>query len=137
MESRKMCDFRMAVFVLAKICRYNHAAILMPKARPTKLRARTARATRGRPPVHQETWSKVSVVLFDRQIVHLDRIATDIRGKSGKVLNRAELIRALSTDSSIRAWTSRAPARKEICARAWRGGSDPRSGNARALYPFR
>ena len=50
---------------------------------------------RGRPPVHQETWSKVSVVLFDRQIVHLDRLATDIRGKSGKVINRAEIIRAL------------------------------------------
>jgi hypothetical protein len=53
------------------------------------------RATRGRPAVHQETWSKVSVVLFDRQIVHLDRLTTDIRGKSGKVLNRAEIIRAL------------------------------------------
>src|SRR5436309_772472 len=49
---------------------------------------------RGRPPVHQETWSKVSVVLFDRQIVHLDRLGTDIRGKSGKVINRAEIIRA-------------------------------------------
>jgi hypothetical protein len=45
--------------------------------------------------VHQESWSKVSVVLFDRQIAHLDRLATDIRGKSGKVLNRAEIIRAL------------------------------------------
>jgi len=33
--------------------------------------------------------------LFDRQIVHLDRLATDIRGTSGKVLNRAEIIRAL------------------------------------------
>ncbi len=53
------------------------------------------KATRGRPPVHQETWSKVSVVLFDRQILHLDRLATDIRGRSGKVLNRAEIIRAL------------------------------------------
>ena len=53
------------------------------------------KAGRGRPPVHQETWSKVSVVLFDRQIVHLDRLATDIRGKSGKVINRAEIIRAL------------------------------------------
>lgn len=49
----------------------------------------------GRPPVHREPWSKVSVVLFDRQILHLDRLATDIRGKSGKVLNRAEIIRAL------------------------------------------
>src|SRR3954466_4196103 len=52
------------------------------------------KAGRGRPPVHQETWSKVSVVLFDRQIVHLDRLATDIRGKSGKVSNRAEITRA-------------------------------------------
>ena len=53
------------------------------------------KAGRGRPPVHHETWSKVSVVLFDRQIVHLDRLATDIRGKSGKAINRAEIIRAL------------------------------------------
>ena len=45
--------------------------------------------------MHSETWSKVSVVLFDRQILHLDRLATDIRGRSGKVLNRAETIRAL------------------------------------------
>jgi hypothetical protein len=50
---------------------------------------------RGRPPIHHETWSKVSVVLFDRQIVHLDRLATDIRGKSGRAVNRAEIIRAL------------------------------------------
>jgi hypothetical protein len=53
------------------------------------------RAGRGRPPVHDETWSKVSVVLFDRQIVHLDRLAIDIRGKKGKPFNRAEIIRAL------------------------------------------
>jgi hypothetical protein len=43
--------------------------------------------------VHNETWSKVSVVLFDRQILHLDRLAT--RAPSGKSLNRAEIIRAL------------------------------------------
>ena len=49
----------------------------------------------GRPPVHSETWSKVSVVLFDRQILHLDRLTREIRSKSGKVLNRAEIIRAL------------------------------------------
>jgi molybdate-binding protein len=34
-------------------------------------------------------------VLFDRQIRHLDRLAVDIHGRSGKVLNRAEIIRAL------------------------------------------
>jgi hypothetical protein len=43
--------------------------------------------------VHNETWSKVSVVLFDRQILHLDRLAT--RARNGKSLNRAEIIRAL------------------------------------------
>ena len=64
------------------------------RAKPAKARTPT-RAGRGRPPVHNETWSKVSVVLFDRQIVHLDRLATDIRGQSGKVINRAEIIRAL------------------------------------------
>src|SRR5947199_8606906 len=53
------------------------------------------KAGRGRPPVHHETWSKVSVVLFDRQIVHLDRLSTDLRGGTGKALNRAEIIRAL------------------------------------------
>ena len=67
------------------------------RVRPVRLRAiRASKPGRpGRPPVHQETWSKVSVVLFDRQIVHLDRLAVDIRGKGGKVLNRAEIIRAL------------------------------------------
>jgi hypothetical protein len=67
------------------------------RVRPVRLRAiRASKPGRpGRPPVHQETWSKVSVVLFDRQIVHLDRLAVDIRGKSGKLLNRAEIIRAL------------------------------------------
>jgi hypothetical protein len=35
----------------------------------------------------------VSVVLFDRQISHLDRLTA--RGKNGKILNRAEIIRAL------------------------------------------
>ena len=49
----------------------------------------------GRPPVHSETWSKVSVVLFDRQILHLDRLSTVNRTRSGKFLNRAEIIRAL------------------------------------------
>lgn len=52
-------------------------------------------APRGRPPVHSETWSKVSVVLFDRQIVRLDRLATDIRQKTGRTVNRAALIRAV------------------------------------------
>src|SRR5438477_11808909 len=60
-----------------------------------KVRSEKKRPGRGRPPIHHETWSKVSVVLFDRQILHLDRLATDVRGRSGKIFNRAEIIRAL------------------------------------------
>ena len=45
--------------------------------------------------MHQEAWAKVSVVLFERQIVHLDRLATDVRRRSGKAMNRTEIIRAL------------------------------------------
>jgi hypothetical protein len=63
-----------------------------PRVRP-KLKAKS-KIGPGRPPVHSETWSKVSVVLFDRQISHLDRLAANTR-TDGKVLNRAEIIRAL------------------------------------------
>jgi hypothetical protein len=45
--------------------------------------------------VHAERWSKVSVVLFDRQVANLDRLLADIRDRSGNVLNRASVIRAL------------------------------------------
>ena len=73
------------------------------RATPRRMRGRKTRPTSrvttrpgpGRPPVHHETWSKVSVVLFDRQILHLDQLASEIRGKNGKMLNRAEIIRAL------------------------------------------
>ena len=53
------------------------------------------RARPGRPPIHDERWSKVSVVLFDRQIVELDQLLADIRRKSRTAINRASLIRAL------------------------------------------
>lgn len=49
----------------------------------------------GRPPVHDEAWTKVTVVLFDRQIVFLDRVAANIRAQSGAAISRAQLIRAL------------------------------------------
>ena len=43
--------------------------------------------------MHIESWSKVSVVLFDRQITHLDRLG--VNGGVRRMLNRAEIIRAL------------------------------------------
>ena len=67
----------------------------MAKKVGSGVRPRKPQTGRGRPPVHSETWSKVSVVLFDRQILHLDRLATDIRGRNGKAMNRAEIIRGL------------------------------------------
>lgn len=69
----------------------------MPNTRLRSIRSRSTRPKPGpgRPPVHTETWSKVSVVLFDRQILHLDKLSTRIRSKGGKGFNRAEIIRAL------------------------------------------
>lgn len=50
---------------------------------------------RGRPPSHAERWTKVTVVLMDRQIVFLDRLIADIRAANGSSIGRANLIRAL------------------------------------------
>ena len=63
---------------------------------PTRPGARPSQGRRpGRPPVHEEAWTKVTVVLFNRQIVFLDRLAANIRAQSGAAISRAQLIRAL------------------------------------------
>ena len=62
------------------------------------------RAKRGRPRTHREAWTKVSVVMFERQVLELDRLTTAIRSKTGANLTRAEVIRALLdalTDSRL------------------------------------
>jgi hypothetical protein len=94
----------------------------MAKKPASAVKPRKPKAGRGRPPVHSETWSKVSVVLFDRQILHLDRLATDIRSTSGKVLNRAEIIRAvidglIDSGMDITATASEADLRGRIARR--------------------
>jgi len=53
------------------------------------------RATRGRPRTHREAWTKVSVVMFERQVLELDHLTATIRSKTGANLTRAEIIRAL------------------------------------------
>ncbi len=58
-------------------------------------RPATGKRKPGRPPVHDEAWTKVTVVLFDRQIGFLDRMAASIRAQSGAAITRAQLIRAL------------------------------------------
>jgi hypothetical protein len=49
----------------------------------------------GRPPVYNEKWTKVTVVLFDRQITFLDQLTASIRARNGTSISRAQLIRAL------------------------------------------
>lgn len=61
---------------------------------PTRKNSRGKRGP-GRPPIHDEAWTKVTVVLFNRQIVFLDRLAANIRAQSGAAISRAQLIRAL------------------------------------------
>ncbi len=61
---------------------------------PTR-RGAPAKRRPGRPPVHDEAWTKVTVVLFNRQIVFLDRLAASIRAHSGAAISRAQLLRSL------------------------------------------
>jgi len=53
------------------------------------------KGSRGRPIVHTEPWAKITVVLLDRHVAYLDRLAIDIRLKHGKAISRAEIIRGL------------------------------------------
>lgn len=48
----------------------------------------------GRPP-SSEPYQKVTITLYDRQIISLGRVALAIRERTGQVVNRAELIRAI------------------------------------------
>jgi hypothetical protein len=50
---------------------------------------------RGRPPVITERWSKVTVVLTDREVARLDRAAIDVRLRQGRAVSRAEILRNL------------------------------------------
>ena len=49
----------------------------------------------GRPPIHKDAWTKVTAVLFNRQIAYLDRLSVDIRVQTGAAMSRTEIIRAL------------------------------------------
>src|ERR1700755_1037492 len=53
------------------------------------------KSNRGRPIVHTEPWAKITVVLLDRHVAYLDRLAIDIRLKHGKAISRAEILRGL------------------------------------------
>jgi hypothetical protein len=66
---------------------------MKPSAKPIAVMAKTPGP--GRPRVHAEPWVKVSVVLFDRQVQHLDRLARRARRRGHKSINRACIIRGM------------------------------------------
>lgn len=101
-----------------------------PAAKSADIFARTKRAPTGprkpgRPPVHDEAWTKVTVVLFNRQIVFLDRLAANIRAQSGAAISRAQLIRSLvdavaDADIDLTTATSEADLKSTLLARLGR-----------------
>ena len=87
----------------------------------------------GRPPVHTETYTKATVVLWNRQIVYLDRLSADIRAASGAVVKRAEIIRGLidalaASGEDLSSLTSEADVRERFLRT---GGRPPAGGNCR------
>jgi hypothetical protein len=60
-----------------------------------RIGAKAGRRPRGRPILHSDAWSKISVVLFDRQVARLDTAVRAVRRKTRTPLNRAAVIRAL------------------------------------------
>ena len=102
----------------------------IPQVKNADLFARTRRATAagrrpGRPPVHEEAWTKVTVVLFNRQIVFLDRLAANIRAQSGAAISRAQLLRSLvdavaDADVDLTTATSEADLKTTMLARLGR-----------------
>jgi hypothetical protein len=60
-----------------------------------RIGAKAGKRPRGRPVLHTDAWSKVSVVLFNRQVRRLDTAVRAARRKTRTPLNRATVIRAL------------------------------------------
>ena len=76
----------------------------------------------GRPALHEEAWSKVTVVLLNRHVVFLDRLATNIRERTGTAIKCAEIIRALidvlaESDLDLTSATSAAELKALLAAR--------------------
>jgi hypothetical protein len=67
--------------------------------------------------MHRESWVKVSVVLFERQIADLDRCVSDSRRRTGSVLNRTGIIRAV-IDGFLNSAIDRKAIRSEADLRA-------------------
>lgn len=91
------------------------------KSAPARATATSAARGRGRPVAHEEPTTKATTILYNRQIAQLDRLSSDIRERSGHVVNRADLIRAildaaLSTKIDLGAATSEEDVRRLVAA---------------------
>ena len=82
----------MDVFVLATILL---PFIPMRRTSPVDAVTKGQAQKPGRPKVHLEAWSKVSVVLFARQVTELDRLARAASTRGHKPMTRACIIRSL------------------------------------------
>jgi hypothetical protein len=69
--------------------------------KPAGIGLEVAPRIKGRPK-NGEPYQKVTVCLFDRQTLWLDKVALAIREKTGKHVKRAELVRAIVDHAS--AW---------------------------------
>src|SRR3954467_6574612 len=94
---------------------------------PTQPGGRTVTQGRrpGRPPIHDEAWTKVTGGRFNPHTVRLDPRAANIRAQSGAAISRAQLIRALldavaDADIDLTTSTSEADLKATILARLGR-----------------
>jgi hypothetical protein len=71
-----------------------HPSPALQKTEIPQIEAIQTKQMRGRPVEHKEEWSKITVVLLDKQIHWLDQLASTIRLNTKAAVSRAELIRA-------------------------------------------
>jgi len=83
--------------------------VFAPTTKPVDIGLEVAPRIKGRPKA-AEPYQKVTVCLFDRHVLLLDKIALSIRERTGIHMRRAELVRAIVD----RATTELEPARKDF-----------------------
>src|SRR5262245_15106012 len=126
MTAKKLSRWRTGVNPMARSRKRKIGKTSQDILTPTRAGGRPLPGRRpGGAPVHDEAWTKVTVVLFNRQIVFLDRLAANIRAQSGAAISRAQLIRALldavaDADVDLTSATSEADLKATLLARLGR-----------------
>ncbi|MGH9423169.1 MAG: hypothetical protein ACRD3J_24545 [Thermoanaerobaculia bacterium] len=84
------------------------------------------KSNKGQPEPQSDSWAKITVVLLDRHVAYLDRIAVDIRLSHSFAISRAELIRSLieaaSQTNVVLSDASDGKQMIEMLRDAWSGG---------------